>query len=132
MNDRLLKFLNLTTSDNDHEALVAIRKANELLKKDNKTWTDVLEGKANGRERPADNPFRENGPFEFWSTHNPFDRAWQEQKAREAKFRQEEAQAAAEAERLRNAWHQRAQDQATRENLRSMGIDPDKLWGKQK
>jgi len=38
----LVKFLNLSTSNNDHEALSAIRKANELLKKNNKAWNDLF------------------------------------------------------------------------------------------
>lgn len=38
---RLVKFLNLTTSENDHEALIAMRKANALLKQHNKSWNDM-------------------------------------------------------------------------------------------
>ena len=40
--DKIIKLLNLTTSSNDYEALSAIRKANEILKKDNKIWKDVI------------------------------------------------------------------------------------------
>lgn len=40
--DRLTKLLALTTSDNDHEALVALRMANELLKREKLSWVEVL------------------------------------------------------------------------------------------
>lgn len=39
---RLIKLLNLTQSDNDNEALSALRKANALLKKAGKAWEDFL------------------------------------------------------------------------------------------
>lgn len=39
---KLVKLLNLTQSDNDNEALTAIRMANKLLKSQNKTWEDVI------------------------------------------------------------------------------------------
>ena len=42
-NDKLLKLLRMTTSDNDHEALTAIR----LINKSNVNWAVVIEGKAN-------------------------------------------------------------------------------------
>lgn len=32
----------MTTSDNDHEALAALRKANEVIKGEKLTWQDVL------------------------------------------------------------------------------------------
>lgn len=41
-NDRLLKILMLTTSPNDHEALAAIRKANEILSAGKTTWRGLL------------------------------------------------------------------------------------------
>lgn len=40
--DRIIKLLNLTTSDNDHEALSAIRSVNKLLKQNNQMWDDVI------------------------------------------------------------------------------------------
>lgn len=40
--DRLVKILGLTTSSNDGEALSALRKANEIIKGENLTWSDVL------------------------------------------------------------------------------------------
>jgi hypothetical protein len=39
---RLEKLLNLTQSENDHEALAAVRAANTILKTHNKRWVDVL------------------------------------------------------------------------------------------
>jgi len=40
--NKLIKILNLTQSDNDNEALVAIRKANKLLLSENKSWGDLI------------------------------------------------------------------------------------------
>lgn len=41
----LLKILNMTTSDNDNTALVAIRKANQILNEAGWTWEKLLAGK---------------------------------------------------------------------------------------
>ncbi len=40
--DRLIKLLNLTSSDNDNEAISALRKANAMLKEGNLTWGDLI------------------------------------------------------------------------------------------
>ncbi len=40
--DRLAKLLSMTSSDHDGEALAAIRKANQLLRANGTTWSDVL------------------------------------------------------------------------------------------
>ena len=40
--DRLVKLLNLTTSDADGEALNAIRAANSTLSNEKKTWSEVI------------------------------------------------------------------------------------------
>lgn len=45
MNPRLIKLLMLSQSPNDNEALAAIRKANELLKEENKSWETAFEDK---------------------------------------------------------------------------------------
>jgi hypothetical protein len=42
--EKLAKLLALTTSDNDHEALSAMRAANRMLREVGKIWEDVLEG----------------------------------------------------------------------------------------
>jgi hypothetical protein len=42
--DRLAKLLSLTQSDNDHEALSAVRSANAMFKKNSLTWSQVLGG----------------------------------------------------------------------------------------
>lgn len=42
MLNKLIKLLQLTTSDNDAEALSAIRAANRLLKKERLDWLDVV------------------------------------------------------------------------------------------
>lgn len=39
---KLIKLLMLTTSDNDNEALIALRMANRLLKTHDKSWEDLL------------------------------------------------------------------------------------------
>jgi hypothetical protein len=44
VNARILKILSLTQSTNDAEALLAIRKANRLLKKDGMSWKDFFQG----------------------------------------------------------------------------------------
>jgi len=46
----LVKLLNLTDSDNDFEALIAIRKVNLLLKRHGKTWSDMYQPKPVGWE----------------------------------------------------------------------------------
>jgi hypothetical protein len=40
--DRLAKLLSMTSSEHDAEALAAIRKANDLLRLNRKSWFDVL------------------------------------------------------------------------------------------
>ena len=40
--DRLAKLLSMTSSDHDAEALAAMRKANELLRLNKKSWAEVL------------------------------------------------------------------------------------------
>ena len=40
--DKLIKLLNLSTSNNDNEALSAIRTANAILKKNNILWDKIL------------------------------------------------------------------------------------------
>ncbi len=40
--DKILSVLNLTTSDNDHEALAAIRTANSILKKHKSSWNEFF------------------------------------------------------------------------------------------
>lgn len=41
-NARLVKLLNLTTSDNDHEALSAMRMANKIVREAGKRWNDLI------------------------------------------------------------------------------------------
>lgn len=40
--ERLTKLMMMTTSDNDHEALAALRMANALISKEKVTWGEVL------------------------------------------------------------------------------------------
>lgn len=51
----LLKILKMTTSDNDGQALVAIRKANALLDAAGWTWDKLIEGKIKIVESPFKN-----------------------------------------------------------------------------
>lgn len=39
---KFVKILNITKSDSDHEALVAIRTANRILKESGKSWDDLV------------------------------------------------------------------------------------------
>lgn len=48
---KIVKLLNLTTSSNDAEALLAIRKANEMLGKEGMIWSDYLEPRGNAGQR---------------------------------------------------------------------------------
>lgn len=41
--DRLTKLMGLTTSSNDHEALAALRKANEIIAGEKSNWREVLD-----------------------------------------------------------------------------------------
>lgn len=41
---KLVKLLNLTTSEADNEALTALRLANKMIKEDNLTWAQILSG----------------------------------------------------------------------------------------
>lgn len=43
--DRFVYFMERTTSEHDNEALVALRKANEMLKEFNFSWTELLTAK---------------------------------------------------------------------------------------
>lgn len=49
----IIKCLEMSASSNDGEALNAIRKANLLLKKEGKNWTDVLTERRNGASPPS-------------------------------------------------------------------------------
>lgn len=40
--NKLVKMMGLTTSENDHEALAALRQANKVLEKGKLTWADVF------------------------------------------------------------------------------------------
>jgi hypothetical protein len=74
--DRLAKLLSMTSSDQDGEALTAIRKANELLRLNNKSWSDVLGSDAPAVEppRPAPPP-PARPPVARPSAHGPLPRA---------------------------------------------------------
>lgn len=64
-NELLIKLMGMTGSSSDAEALVAIRKANELLKAAGWDWDRVLRGKIKVVESPflgKDNPFARRAP----------------------------------------------------------------------
>lgn len=52
----VVKMLNLTMSDSDHEALSAIRKANAVLKRNNLGWAAVLEIDLFDNAKPSTGP----------------------------------------------------------------------------
>lgn len=55
LHDRLTKLLNLSASDNDGEALNAIRAANALIRKNGLTWAILLLQDSPPPPRPIDN-----------------------------------------------------------------------------
>jgi len=64
--ERLLKFLNMTTSEHDAEVMTSIRKANELLRLHKLTWAEFLrpppeESAHPERKRPNANPTHSAG-----------------------------------------------------------------------
>lgn len=65
---RLIKLLNLTCSDNDHEALAAIRMANKMVM----AWADVVQQPMKGFDRiaqPAPNTWgAQSGHYAEWSS----------------------------------------------------------------
>lgn len=52
LDEKIVKLLMLTTSENDGEALSAIRKANLILKKTNRTWLELLVEEKADTEQP--------------------------------------------------------------------------------
>ena len=54
MHNKVIALLSLTQSDNDHEALSAIRKANSFLKKNNLTWGEFWESALKKRTSPGE------------------------------------------------------------------------------
>jgi hypothetical protein len=52
--NRLIKFLNMTDSQHDAEVLIAIRKANELLRLHRVKWTDLVGTPPRPRVVPAE------------------------------------------------------------------------------
>jgi hypothetical protein len=68
---RLIKLLNMTTSQHDAEVLVAIRKSNALLRQSRATWSEVLGITTGPLEDPAPPSYQTrpegNNPREFAS-----------------------------------------------------------------
>jgi len=58
--DRMIKLLMMTTSENDNEALVAIRKANGVLAEMDITWEGYLEGKLKEKVNNSYKGYEEN------------------------------------------------------------------------
>lgn len=78
--ERLAKCLELATSDNDHEALAALRKANQLRKRLGFTWTELLFRGTKPGVEPAQKP---SGEFDVELAYelilaNPDLNAWEE------------------------------------------------------
>lgn len=59
---RLIKLLNMTSSTSDHEALSAVRRANELLKKEAVNWEQLVSGKSELRVGASNT----RSPFGEW------------------------------------------------------------------
>lgn len=62
--NRLVKFMNMTESQHDAEALMAIRKANELLRLNDLDWTDLVDRRPSTRpgSQPASEPRDRGNP----------------------------------------------------------------------
>ena len=60
--DLLTKLLNLTRSDNDNEALLAIRRANELLAKSETCWDKVI-GQLTSGSKPSSTSYKANSTY---------------------------------------------------------------------
>jgi hypothetical protein len=54
--NRLVKFMNMTESQHDAEALLAVRKANELLRLNDLNWTDLVDPRPTPRAGPQPAP----------------------------------------------------------------------------
>ena len=54
--NRLVKFMNMTESQHDAEVLMAIRKANELLRLNDMNWTDLVDPRPSPRPSPQPAP----------------------------------------------------------------------------
>lgn len=66
---RLIKLLNLTRSDNDHEALAAIRMANKMVM----AWADVVQQPMKGFDRiaqPQPTSDTKQHRQDFWKANN--------------------------------------------------------------
>lgn len=79
--EHLAKLIGLAASDNDHEALVALRKANAYLKEHNMTWAEALaESLFNQisieiRPAPPAHPREEPKPQDGWVAPHLSDKA---------------------------------------------------------
>ena len=63
--DRFTKLMALTTSDNDHEALLALRKAQNILQTENISWEGVLASKTVHIEEKKEKPLQKRECFSF-------------------------------------------------------------------
>lgn len=68
--EQLAKILNMTLSDNDNEALVAVRRANAILKKAGKRWNDILKQDAPWTSKPVEKNYT------YKQMPEDFDRGW--------------------------------------------------------
>jgi hypothetical protein len=59
---RIVKLLNLSASDNDHEALLALRNAQRLMKQGGLTWEALFAGTASSSSRTASTQTRSARP----------------------------------------------------------------------
>lgn len=66
--EKLVKLLNLSTSDNPHEALLVITKANEIVKKVGLTWDEILLGGKKSKEEVPDWKKKQKQDKEFFQS----------------------------------------------------------------
>jgi hypothetical protein len=84
---RLMQIMGMTGSDADGEALNAVRKANEMLRASNLTWTDVLRAPSStGFGAPAFQDFRtppsRRGTAQYGKPHRPTPRRQDEERVK--------------------------------------------------
>jgi hypothetical protein len=57
---KIIKLMNLSTSDNDHKALLALRNAQRIVTLHNKSWEDLLKQSEQNQLRSPSPPQRSN------------------------------------------------------------------------
>ena len=70
--EKIIKLLNLTTSDNDNESLSALRLANKLLRKSNTSWDQFFSPTSSYQSHDYSSYHRENSVENFEMTFGKY------------------------------------------------------------